>query len=233
MGRYRCPACGLERPAPAVRTTRLDITPDASESVIETPAGEVRLRLPLPGVYNAYNALAATAVAVGLGVRGEAVSEATARFQAAFGRVERLAVGDKQVALLLVKNPTGFNEVLRTVCSGAEQRHVLIMINDLFADGTDVSWLWDVDFEVMRGKVARATVSGIRARDMALRLHYAGVAPATGDVVVQERIPLALTHAIESTPPGGTLYVLPTYTAMLEVKDDLARRGLAPRWQDD
>ena len=103
----------------------------------------------------------------------------------------------------------------------------------MLADGTDVSWLWDVDFEALHGKVAQATVSGIRAADMALRLKYAGALPAQGEITVQPGIGQALTDALTATPSGETLYVLPTYTAMLEVKNALAQRGLSARWQDD
>lgn len=234
MGRYRCTNCGLARPAPDVRATRISLSESAGTMLeIAAPSGVLRARLALPGLYNAYNALAATAAAHALGIEQSAVAQALAQFQAAFGRVERLQVGDKQIALFLVKNPAGFNEVLRTVFGGEQRRDVLIMINDLLADGTDVSWLWDVDFEVMQGKVAQATVAGIRAQDMALRLRYAGAQPEAGLPAIEPHIGRALTQALEATPAGGTLFVLPTYTAMLEAKDEMAKRGWAPRWQDD
>jgi lipid II isoglutaminyl synthase (glutamine-hydrolysing) len=234
MGRYHCASCGLTRPLPDIQARTIDITDESSDVDMVTPAGAIALHLPLPGLYNAYNALAATAVAVSLGVGSACIQAAAAEFHAAFGRVERLKVGEgKEIALFLVKNPAGFNEVLRTVFTGSAQRDVLIMINDLLADGTDVSWLWDVDFEVMQGRVARATVAGIRAKDMALRLRYANVVPIEGDISVEPAIARSIVGSLEAMPAGGTLYVLPTYTAMLEAKENLARRGLAPRWQDD
>ncbi len=233
MGLYRCASCGLERPAPDVRATDIDITEKGSSLQIASRHGDFSLTLGLPGLYNVYNVLAASAAGLALGLAPALIQEATSQFQAAFGRVERLRAGDKEIALFLVKNPAGFNEVLRTVFSADERRHVLISINDLLADGTDVSWLWDVDFEMMAGKVQWATVCGIRAADMALRLKYAGVTPAGGPVAVIPAIGAGLSAALDATPAGQTLYVLPTYTAMLETKEDLTRRGLAPRWQDD
>jgi UDP-N-acetylmuramyl tripeptide synthase len=234
MGRYRCPSCGLIRPAPQVSLQSLRmIEGEASTLVMAAPNGNFALRLAMPGLYNAYNALAAATAALALDIAPAIISDAVAHFRAAFGRVERMPAGDKEIALFLVKNPAGFNEVLRTVFSGDSQRNVLIVINDLLADGTDVSWLWDVDFETMAGKVARATVSGIRAADMALRLRYAEALPALSALTVEADIAGALGQALDATPPGETLYVLPTYTAMLDVKNELTRRGLAPRWQDD
>lgn len=233
MGRYHCPNCGLRRPTPDVQATNIRSTITGSDVRMQTPQGEIAVHVPLPGLYNVYNVLAATAVALTVGVTPQEISAAVAGFRSAFGRVERLRAGDKEIVLFLVKNPAGFNEVIRTVFGGAEQRRALIIINDLLADGTDVSWLWDVDFEALCGKVAWAMVSGIRAADMALRLKYAGVEPALGAVAVENSIQAALAQALTATPAGQTLYVLPTYTAMLDTKDVLAQLGLGGRWQDD
>jgi len=233
LGRYRCAVCGLQRPAPQVRAEHIAITENSSTVRVRAGDRQLTLQLALPGLYNAYNALAATAAALALGIASTSIEQAVADFRAAFGRVERLRVGDKDIALFLVKNPAGFNEVLRTLFSGNHRQNVLIIINDLLADGTDVSWLWDVDFEMMQGKVAQAAVSGIRAADMALRLKYAEAQPVTGQTLVEPDIAHAVSRALDMTPTGETLYILPTYTAMLAVKDALARRGLAPRWQDD
>jgi UDP-N-acetylmuramyl tripeptide synthase len=185
-----------------------------------------------------YNALAAAAVAAEAGVRTESIVRSLEEFGGAFGRVERVRAGDKEVFLLLIKNPVGFNEILRTfVASPAapgagatNARHVLIAINDNHADGRDVSWLWDVDFEMLAGKdETRFSVSGIRAQDMAVRLKYAEL-PV--DNVVPNRKE-ALLSALEATPPGEMLYVLPTYTAMLEIRQTLSDLGYThPFWED-
>ena len=176
LGRYRCLNCGRERPVPQVAAEKVTLRGMSGSDVrITTPAGQIELRLPLPGLYNVYNALAATAAALELGASTEQVREALAGFAAAFGRVERLQVGGREVAILLVKNPAGANEVLRTLTLEGEKLDLWIALNDGIADGRDISWIWDADFEVLAGRVERITCSGTRAEEMALRLKYAGV----------------------------------------------------------
>src|SRR5215210_3280885 len=243
MGTYRCPNCSFARPEPAYRATHVRMDgPRGTNFLLTTPEGEYEARVELPGLYNVYNALAAAAVAGEAGVRTEAVLRGLKEFGGAFGRVERVRAGDKEVFLLLIKNPVGFNEILRTfVASPADEagatnaKHVLIAINDNHADGRDVSWLWDVDFEMLAGArtdgeaVPRFSVSGIRAEDMAVRLKYAELSVAG---VVSNRKE-ALLGALEATPPGETLYVLPTYTAMLELRQVLSDLGYThPFWEE-
>jgi UDP-N-acetylmuramyl tripeptide synthase len=157
-------------------------------------------------------------------------------FGGAFGRVERIEAGDREAFLLLIKNPVGFNEILRTFVTGADAKNVLIAINDNDADGRDVSWLWDVDFEMLADARAAGetdaapfTVSGIRAGDMAVRLKYADL--PVGPVIPDRRE--AIRAALESTPPGETLYVLPTYTAMLEIRKALGDMGYTHQFWED
>ena len=237
MGLYRCPNCGFERPEPAYRATRVRMDgPRGTDFLLTTPHGGVGVRIALPGLYNVYNALAAAAVAGEMGVRPPEIAKGLKSFGGAFGRVERVKAQDKEVFLLLIKNPVGFNEILRTFLAGpderpAEPRNVLIAINDNDADGRDVSWLWDVDFEMLTGSNARTNffVTGIRAEDMAVRLKYTEL-PVRWAVPDREE---ALTRALEATPPGETLYVLPTYTAMLELRKVLSDLGHThPFWED-
>ena len=198
------------------------------------------MKIGLPGLYNLYNALAAAAMAGEMGIRQSEIEQGLAEFSGAFGRVERVCTGDKEVFLLLVKNPVGFNEILRTFIVGEADcdddgsintKRVLIAINDNNADGRDVSWLWDVDFEMLADMRtnARFSVSGIRAEDMAVRLKYA-------ELPVESVIPdrkKALHAALEATPEGEMLYVLPTYTAMLELRRILSDLGYThPFWED-
>ena len=157
-----------------------------------------------------------------LGVPLDRTAEAVGSFVPAFGRAERATVDGREVRLLLVKNPAGFNEVLRTVLAEAPLPGVLIAINDLTADGRDVSWLWDVDVEMLAGRVGRVVVTGIRAEDMALRLRYAGVPPDA--IEVERGYDAALRRAL-ALATSGRLYVLPTYTAMLALRDVLRRWG--------
>jgi lipid II isoglutaminyl synthase (glutamine-hydrolysing) len=228
LGRYRCPSCGQERPAPAVSAERilLDGTRGSSFELV-TPAGQARVELPLPGLYNVYNALGAAAQCLGLGIALDTVLAGLGEVQAAFGRAERLAIGDVEVQVLLVKNPAGANEILRTLVLEGDELDLLVILNDRTADGRDVSWVWDADFELLAERARRVTCAGTRAGELAVRLKYAGV-PADRLHVVPGLAP-ALDDAVAQAP-AGRLYVLPTYTALLELRAVLAERGQAVRF---
>jgi UDP-N-acetylmuramyl tripeptide synthase len=231
MGHYRCPNCGRERPRPAVwaRDVRLHGMSGA-RFTLGMAAGEVEVSLPLPGLYNVYNALGATALAADLGASAEDVKKGLEGFAGAFGRVETIQVGSRPVSILLVKNPAGANEVLRTLILENGQLDLWIALNDGIADGRDVSWIWDADFEVLAGRVRHVTCSGTRAEEMALRLKYARIEARPE---VDRDLGRSLDQAVAAGGASGTpLYALPTYTALLELRDLLARRGLAGRWAD-
>jgi lipid II isoglutaminyl synthase (glutamine-hydrolysing) len=229
LGRYRCPNCGRTRPTPTVAAERVTLHGMSGSDVrIATPAGPIELSLPLPGLYNVYNALAATAAALELGATPDQIRDALAAFATAFGRVERLSVGPREVAILLVKNPAGANEVLRTLMLEEGQLDLWIGLNDRIADGRDVSWIWDADFEVLAGRVRHVSCSGTRAEEMALRLKYAGV---DAPIAVERELGPSLDAAV-AAGNGQPLYVLPTYTALLELRDLLADRGVARRWSE-
>jgi UDP-N-acetylmuramyl tripeptide synthase len=229
MGRYRCPSCRRERPAPQVAATavRLDGM-RGSQVELRTPHGGLDLTLPLPGLYNVYNAVAAAATALELGVPLVDVGAALEGFAGAFGRVETIPMDGRLVSILLVKNPAGANEVLRTLTLEDGRLDLWLALNDRIADGRDVSWIWDADFEVLAGRVRHATCTGTRAEEMALRLKYAGI---EADLAVDRDLERSLDAAVR-TAAGERLYALPTYTALLELRDLLARRGLAKRWSD-
>jgi UDP-N-acetylmuramyl tripeptide synthase len=230
IGHWRCPACANARPSPDVRLTRIEQFADKTHMTVETAAGELRLTLPLAGLYNAYNALAAVAGATALGLPADAIVRGLEAFSAAFGRQERFRVGGRDVQVLLGKNPTGLNQVLRAVAAQPGEKRVLFLLNDGIADGRDVSWIWDADYELVREQTVWAMAAGTRAEDLALRLKYAGF----GDDVPVERVSArALRRALDATPAGGTLHVVPTYTAMLDVRELLAKRGDArPFWEE-
>jgi UDP-N-acetylmuramyl tripeptide synthase len=232
LGSYRCSACVFARPTRAVAAVPpLRLGPTDTELSVNTPIGTITVKLPLPGLYNVYNGLAATAGSLALGVTPAVVAAGLAHVSAAFGRLERVMIGDRAVSLALVKNPVGCTEVLRTLAADPAPKTLLVAINDLFADGTDVSWLWDADFELLGGHVAYAVCSGTRAADMALRLKYALVEPDR--LLVEPDVARALQDALARTPVGGTLHVLPTYTAMLALRAALHRQGaVAAFWED-
>jgi lipid II isoglutaminyl synthase (glutamine-hydrolysing) len=230
LGRYRCPGCGRERPRPDVAATRVRLDGMSGSRVeLRTPRGVLSIRLPLPGLYNVYNAVAAVATALELGVAPAIAAEALERFGGAFGRVETIAIDGRRLSILLVKNPVGANEVLRTLTLEDGALDLWLALNDGIADGRDVSWIWDADFEVLAGRVRRATCSGSRAEEMALRLKYAGLEQRS--IVVDRDIGDSLDAAVRDAA-SGQLYALPTYTALLDLRDLLARRGLARRWSE-
>jgi UDP-N-acetylmuramyl tripeptide synthase len=229
LGRYRCPNCGRERPRPDVSATRVELRGMSGSGVeLRTPQGRLSLTLPLPGLYNVYNAVAAAALALQLGVPLATVGEALEGFAGAFGRVETIAVDGRSLSILLVKNPAGANEVLRTLTLEDGRLDLWLALNDRIADGRDVSWIWDADFELLAGRVRRVTCSGTRAEELALRLKYAGV---DGELEVERDLGDSLDSALAGAE-SDRLYALPTYTALLDLRDLLARRGLAPRWSE-
>jgi UDP-N-acetylmuramyl tripeptide synthase len=233
LGRYHCPSCGRSRPEPEVVATRVVLDGMTGADVtLRTPAGTIDFRLPLPGLYNVYNAVAAAALALELGASLGDVREALTGFGGAFGRVETIAVphpdgGERPVSILLVKNPAGANEVLRTLTLAGEPIDLWMALNDKIADGRDVSWIWDADLELLRGHVRRVVCSGTRAEELALRFKYAGIET---EMAVERDLAVSLDGAVAAGEPGRPLYALPTYTALLELRDLLSGRGLADRW---
>ena len=231
LGAYRCPACGHARPPLDVAARH--IAPHGLDGVsfsLETPGGSARVRLALPGLYNVYNALAAASLALALGVALEDVVAGLERFRAAFGRFERFEAGDRRVLLLLVKNPAGANEAIRTLEEGGVPAIVVVALNDRIADGRDVSWIWDVDFEPLLEHARHIVVSGERAAELALRLAYGGFPRDRLEVV--PALDESLDRGLALTAPGDELAVLPTYTAMLSLRAIAAERGLArPYWE--
>jgi UDP-N-acetylmuramyl tripeptide synthase len=218
LGHYRCPNCGQERPEPDVVASEVELR--GIRSAAFTLRGR-RVELPLPGLYNVYNALGAAALTLSLGVPLDDVVDGLERVAPAFGRAETLDLG-RPTSILLVKNPAGANEVLRTLALEGGELDLLGVLNDRTADGRDVSWVWDADWELLVGHVRRMTCSGTRAAELALRLKYAGL-PVDRIVVIDD-----LERALDAALVGeGPLYVVPTYTALLELRDLLTRRGHA------
>jgi UDP-N-acetylmuramyl tripeptide synthase len=279
LGHYHCPNCDSARPQPEVRATSITMNAfDQLRMTVETPAQQGEIVIPLPGFYNIYNALAAIAAAQALQINWEPIVSGIQQFKPAFGRGERVQVAGRTIRILLAKNPTGFNEVLRTLFNDGEKRHVLMMLNDNIADGRDISWIWDVDFERVAQQATTLTVTGTRALDLGLRLKYAGI-----DVQAMSIVPLApiraaggkealatlaqeseadqamsngklsrarkvatrtkpaqayglayaLDHALQQTPVGETLFVIPTYTGLLDIHRELERRGLTPHYWEE
>ncbi len=244
LGHYHCDSCGQRRPEPTVSASAVTLEGvRAARFTLRTPAGEDEVELALPGLYNVYNALAAAALATAMGVPFERIIAGLRATKAAFGRAESVtlsparaangaasAAGGRELRILLVKNPAGANEVLRTLALEPGEHDVLGVLNDQIADGRDVSWIWDADFELLAGRVRRFTCSGTRAADLAVRLEYAGVEPER--IRVEPELGRALADAAADGADGGSpLYALPTYTAMLALRELLVTRGeLSGSW---
>ncbi len=217
LGQYVCSKCQFKRPNPNIIASDIKINSHGSSFQIKISRDTLLLNITIPGLFNVYNALAATVLAYILKINTDNITQGLASFKTVFGRTECIKIGDKEICLSLVKNPTGFDEVLRTIftpVSTKNRKCVLIAINDLLADGRDVSWLWDVNFELMKDQIEQATISGIRAEDMALRLKYAKIS----NFSVQKDLKKALRQSLDKMNNKSTLYVLPTYTAMLEMQ---------------
>lgn len=223
VGWWSCARCGRRRAAPATSASAIELGLDEASFEV---AGLGRVEMPLTGLYNVYNALAAIGVCRALGLEDAAIVAGIARVRAAFGRQEVVALDGRKLRLLLAKNPAGANQVLlllRTIAAKGESRlNVALLLNDRFADGQDVSWIWDVDHELIAGAVERCWTGGDRAEDLAVRIKYAGwPAPAA---VTHEPVRL-LDAIVAETHPGDEVFVVPTYTAMLDLRAELARRG--------
>lgn len=213
VGHYTAQDGSFARPHPAITASKLKLGDTQSEAVITSDGHTGKLSIKLPGVYNLTNALMATGVAQQLGINIKQAVASLAKVEAPFGRVEQVEIDGKTIFLLLVKNPTGFNQVLQTFLMEQKGQYVLFAINDNFADGRDVSWLWDTALEDIAQHGHRILCGGIRASDMALRCKYAGIQSEYRDGVAD-----SFADFVASVPQGGTGYVVPTYTAMLELR---------------
>ena len=236
LGSYRCAACGFRRP-PLDLAVIVHRHADGQELEMDWRGARWRVPLSLPGTYNAYNAALAAAAALALGVAPEAVTQGFSRAGASFGRMEALVWRGADLRLALVKNPTGFNQVLETLAEDPDPKDAVMLVNDRYADGRDVSWLWDVDFEGLMALtgIDRIWTGGTRGRDMAVRLKYAGL-PTDRVVVVPGRPVAAVAAAVGASGDGvradRRIYVLPTYTALLAVRQRLAAEGVVRHFRE-
>lgn len=226
LGHFQCPSCGYERPDAQIECTQILEYDNLSSTIeIRMPSGKITVKLALPGLYNIYNALAGAAIGHILEFEENDLAHVLEGFECGFGRMESLEAEGRSLRLILVKNPTGFNQVLRYLLTQNDNCVIAFIINDRLADGTDISWLWDVDFEIlsfMTNKIRRFFVSGIRAEDMAVRLKYAGI--PTENIFIEHDGEKLISKMIEASGEKETLYILPTYTAMLDIRKCLKER---------
>jgi UDP-N-acetylmuramyl tripeptide synthase len=224
LGHYHCPTGDSVRPEPQVAATNVELRGVRSARfTLRTPEGSTPVELPLPGLYNVYNALGAAALSLRLGATLDDVVAGLRAVEPAFGRAESVEVGGRELSIMLVKNPAGANEVVRTLALEPGEHDLLGVLNDRTADGKDVSWVWDADFELLAPHVRRAVCAGTRAPELALRLKYAGV--PEDRLTVEPELSRAIDAAVGAGE--GRLFAIPTYTGMLELRAELVERGVA------
>ena len=233
LGDYECRECGSRRPDLDIAVTQARPSPDGGTDVTaETPAGIVRLHVPLPGLHNVYNAAAALAGAFALEtLEPESARSALAGLRPAFGRLEEINAGGRQAVLSFVKNPASYNATLRLIRQRPGRKHVLAAHSNTVVDGEDFAWLWDVDLEQFVPDLASLVVSGTRAEEIALRMKYAGV--GREDIRVIPGRQAALDSALARVPPDESLYILAGYTPMREFRRIMQRRDwVPPFWEE-
>lgn len=209
-GHYFCPKCGYKRQA-CDYAAKAVIHNDFSEIIVTHNEIDYKFRVNLVGLYNAYNALAAIALSFELGLNQAEIQKALDSFKSIFGRAEKRTINGHETLIQLIKNPTGASEVLKTVDLNS---NILIAINDNYADGRDISWLWDTDFEQLKNANKLVITSGIRAYDMAVRLKYAGIPQEK--ITVEPNLEKAIQLAA-STEETDKITILPSYTALLKI----------------
>jgi UDP-N-acetylmuramyl tripeptide synthase len=225
LGHYACTNCGAQRPEPQVSAHAVHLDGvNSARFELRTPAGAGTVELALPGLYNVYNALAAAALATALEIPLPTIIDGLGAATPMFGRAERVKADGHEIQILLMKNPAGANEIMRTLTLEPGEHDVLALLNDRNADGRDVSWIWDADIEEFAPRLASVTCGGTRGAELALRFKYAGVAAER--IAVRSTVAEAIDAALEGAA-AGTIYALPTYTAMLELREVLHRRGHA------
>lgn len=223
LGIYECPKCGFRRPTPTYTMDNVKLNVESSTGSFVGQDIKAKITVNIPGLYNLYNALAAASAAHLLHVPYSEISKALNNVSAAFGRMEKIQIKDKSILLLLVKNPTGFTQGIETLTYDKKPKNLLIALNDNFADGTDVSWIWDAELELLKDYAANVIATGIRSEDMVLRLKHALF--EMKNVTSEKNIAKAIELGLAKTPAGETLYVMPTYTAMLDIRRYLASKG--------
>lgn len=221
LGEWRCEVCATGRPTLDVAGANVELMGlDGSICNVQVQGQSQRLGLGLPGLYNLYNALAAIAASASIGIPLADSVQTLETFSAAFGRFEQIQISGKDGYLILMKNPVGANEILRTIGQDLAGAVLVLVLNDAIADGRDVSWIWDVDFENIVTKCATVICSGTRANEMAVRMHYADVSPES---ILEIADPITAVRRAADLTTNQPFFVLPTYTAMFELSKAFSR----------
>ena len=231
LGGFRCPNCGYHRPQTEVSVEKvLESTPDSSTILLNLNGSEYQATINLPGGYNIYNATATAAAGYVLGIKNETIIDALSSFECGFGRMEKFTVNGTDIRMILIKNPAGCNQVLNFLSNNTAPSLFVVALNDRFADGTDISWIWDVDFEKLNqisDKLTEIWVTGRRADDMAMRFKYAGI--PVNKIKVMKDYEQLIDAATKQQAP---VYMMPTYTAMLDIREIFSKNyGFKEFWE--
>ena len=214
LGPAACDACGWSNPEPSVLA---DVVDQPRLDALRLAIGGVPCDLRLGGVHNAYNAAAAVAAAEAMGVSRIHSVSALGAFTPRFGRTESLEFEGRTLWVLLMKNPAGASALVQQVAHDPRIRAAAVLLNDRWADGRDVSWIWDADLESLVGLGMPIVAGGIRADDIGVRIKYAGGRIAAS----ANHLPDLLREIVAVTEPGDDVAVLATYTAMLAFRSEV------------
>ena len=221
LGIFNCLGCGFHRPEPEILAQ--NVRPE--EGLLLFRVGVTSYTLSLQGYYNLYNALAALTAARQLGLSDSLIEKGLREFVPQAGRMERFYLPEGEITLTLVKNPTGFDQVIQTMLGTDKPLRILIGINDLAADGRDISWLWDVNFERLgrhEARIHQVICTGLRAEDIALRLKYAGV--SVEKLVLEHTLVEAVNRLQANRSEAEVAFILPTYTLLFPLREILEER---------
>lgn len=228
MGHYSCPKCDFRRPKTQVSASELKFRMDFSTSLkLALNRQLLTVNYQLPGLFNVYNILAASAIAQTYNLEASSIKSGIENFSAAFGRFQKIKIGDKNIIIFLIKNPAGANEVIRTIAT-KEDINLLAILNNRIADGRDVSWIWDTNWEILKDKIKSLSVAGIRSWDLATRLKYAEINLSKKDIY--KNIYYSIRESLAKLSNNDTLIILPTYSALLDVQRSLNRLGGRGKW---
>jgi len=234
LGGFKCPNCGYERPNSQITCSGIEEMTDKYSTVnLQILDINTNAKINLPGLFNIYNALAAVAAGTAMELSEKAVISGLVKYKPSFGRMEEINIDGKLIKIILVKNSAGFNQIIDYLLMEDTNMQLAFLINDKPGDGTDISWLWDVDFKKLLdadNKIESVLISGTRSTDMSERLRCAGI--NTDKIDILENYNELLDKGLSNIIEGQSMYILPTYTAMLGIRKILKKRfGLKEFWR--
>ncbi len=220
LGGFYCDKCGYKKPNTDITCTNIDnLSPNFSNIKFKILSDEYIAKLNITGLYNVYNSLCAISLGYLFRFDVKNIIKTLENFDSVFGRMETVNFFGKQIKLILVKNPAGFNQVIDCLLK-EDSIQIAFLLNANLADGTDISWIWDVNFEHLCSKNPTTLIGGKRAYDMAIRLKYAGIK----NMSIINNYNLLLETGINNIKENETFYILPTYTALLEIRSILEKK---------